>query len=267
MVTELKYSNTNTYLISGSRGRLLFDTGWAGTFPKLCKALKEKNIALKEIDYLLISHYHPDHMGLAQELAEHGVTIAAAEVQRDFLHSSDHIFAREKNSAFLPIDDGKVRFFPLSEGRSFLSKLGIGGEVIHTPGHSDDSISLWLDEERSLFVGDLDPLYNLELLRGTVTYQSWKKLLALKPEVVYYGHAKTARLDGGRTEKPAPADKDIYALVKRIMKLIDKGCSAEVIERRTGADPVFITDVARMYLTHQNVGVQGILDRIEIKGK
>ena len=34
-----------------------------------------------------------------------------------------------------------------------------------------------------------------------------------------------------------------------------------------GAAPVFIEDVARMYLTHQNVGVQGILDRIEIKGK
>ena len=39
------------------------------------------------------------------------------------------------------------------------------------------------------------------------------------------------------------------------------------IARKTGADPVFVQDVARMYLTHQNVGVQGILDRIEIKGK
>ena len=29
----------------------------------------------------------------------------------------------------------------------------------------------------------------------------------------------------------------------------------------------FIQDVLRMYLTHQNVGVQGILDRIEIKNR
>ena len=32
VVYELKYSNTNTYLIKGSRGIILFDTGWAGTF-------------------------------------------------------------------------------------------------------------------------------------------------------------------------------------------------------------------------------------------
>ena len=41
----------------------------------------------------------------------------------------------------------------------------------------------------------------------------------------------------------------------------------EKIHRKTGAEPGFIEDVNRMYLTHQNVGVQGILDRIEIKNK
>ena len=41
----------------------------------------------------------------------------------------------------------------------------------------------------------------------------------------------------------------------------------EKIMKKTGADAAFIQDVMRMYLTHQNVGVQGILDRIEIKGK
>lgn len=62
-------------------------------------------------------------------------------------------------------------------------------------------------------------------------------------------------------------NKDIYALVKKIVKLVDKGCSGEVIQQKTGADTAFIQDVARMYLTHPNVSVQGILDRIEIKGK
>ena len=51
------------------------------------------------------------------------------------------------------------------------------------------------------------------------------------------------------------------------MKYIDKGKTLEVIQKKTKADKVFIEDVARMYLTHQGVGVQGILDRIEIKGK
>ena len=42
MIQELRYGNTNTYLIFGTKGLLLFDTGWAGTFMKMCKALGEK---------------------------------------------------------------------------------------------------------------------------------------------------------------------------------------------------------------------------------
>ena len=62
-------------------------------------------------------------------------------------------------------------------------------------------------------------------------------------------------------------NSDTYALVKKIIKLIDKGCDDVTIQQKTGADKVFIQDVVRMYLTHKNVSVQGILDRIEIKGK
>jgi hypothetical protein len=52
-----------------------------------------------------------------------------------------------------------------------------------------------------------------------------------------------------------------------IMGYIDKGISLERIQKKTGADSTFIEDVTRMYLTHKDVGVQGILDRIEIKGR
>ena len=51
------------------------------------------------------------------------------------------------------------------------------------------------------------------------------------------------------------------------MKMIDKGYHLQKIRKKTGADETFIEDVMRMYLTHQNVGVQGILDRIEIKNR
>lgn len=267
-ITELKYSNTNTYLIQGKKGSLLFDTGWAGTFPQLCRVLGENKLKLQDIAYLLISHFHPDHTGIAQDIANTGVTIAAADIQAEYLHACDHIFAREKNSPFIPIDDSAVRVVPISGSRSFLEELGISGEIIHTPGHSDDSISLWLDSERALFVGDLNPLYELDMHKGTQIEESWSRLLKLSPKTVYYGHAKTAVLE----ENKVPAfklsnNKDTYALVKKIIKLTDKGCTAEIIQQKTGADAVFISDVARMYLTHPNVSVQGILDRIEIKGK
>ena len=264
-VTELKYSNTNTYFIRGKKGGLLFDTGWAGTFEKFLKALGENHLALQDIRFLVISHFHPDHMGIAQQIAEKGAVIAVMDVQTEFIHISDHIFEKENNRDFIPIDDGKIRIVPMGNSRRFLKELGISGEIIHTAGHSDDSVSLWLDKGKILLVGDLNPLYELEAHKGTEIYESWEKLLKLNPRKVYYGHAKAAELDGDIRE--APETTDVHALVKRITKLIDRGCSAEVIQEKTGADITFIKDVSRMYLTHRGVSVQGILDRIEIKDK
>ena len=65
----------------------------------------------------------------------------------------------------------------------------------------------------------------------------------------------------------ATGTSDLYRIVKQIMHLTDKGVKAEKIRKKTGADAEFIEDVTRMYLTHKDVGVQGILDRIEIKGR
>ena len=267
MVTEIKYSNTNTYLIHGKNGDLLFDTGWAGTFGAFCKALGVKGLKLQNIKYLLISHFHPDHMGIAQEIADAGAVIVVMDVQTEFIHRPDYIFEKEKRSDFVPVDDSKIKIIPVQKSRKFLKELGISGEIIHTPGHSDDSISLWLDKEKALLAGDLNPLYELEMHNGTQIAESWEKLLKLGPHKVYYGHAEAAEVTESAFKVPEASDRDVHALVKKIMKLIDKGCTTQMIEEKTGADQIFIQDVARMYLTHQNISVQGILDRIEIKGK
>lgn len=283
-ITLLKYSNTNTYMIEGEKGAILFDTGWAGTFPLFCAELGRFGKKLNDIEYLVISHFHPDHYGIAQEIADKGPVILVCDVQKEYIHASDAIFEKDKRMQFYPIWDDKVKLISLSENRSVLAVLGIDGELLHTPGHSDDSVSLWLDEG-CLFVGDLNPLYELELHKGTEIGRSWDKLLALNPKTVYYGHAKTAVLDTKEKDKDPLAqngskNKSVtentgdsvdrskwYDLVADIMKYIDKGWKLERIARKTGADPSFVEDVTRMYLTHTNVGVQGILDRIEIKNK
>lgn len=299
MITELNYSNTNTYLIKGNDGYILFDTDWAGTFSLFCKELGEKEIRAQDIKYLFISHFHPDHMGIAQEIADLGITIVVVDVQEAFIHSSDSVFAKDKRKKFKPIDDSKVQLITIAESREFLRKIGIDGEILYTPGHSDDSISLWLDEG-VLLVGDLNPLYELEMHKGTQIAKSWELLLECNPKKIYYGHAKKAavmdastdydmddenkrivqngngiirngtkitdknKTDKGITDKE---QKERYALVKRIVKYIDRGYPIDKIRKKTKSDRGFIEDVTRMYLTHQNVSVQGILDRIEIKNR
>ncbi len=281
-IHSLKYSNTNTYLIEGDGGRLLFDTGWAGTFPAFCAALGELKVTLQSIDYILISHYHPDHMGIAQEIADHGPVLLVPDIQEEYLHASDQVFIKEKNRAFIPIRDKKIRKIDMDQSSEILSEIGLAGRIIHTPGHSDDSISLYLDSG-DLFVGDLNPLYELELHKGTQIEESWNKLLELKPERIYYGHAKTATIsDTAKYNSNAAGDRilssstgtttdtqnpDLHALTASIIELIDKGWDISKIRKKTGADEQFIQDVMRMYLTHQNISIQGILDRIEIKGR
>lgn len=194
MVIELKYGNTNTYLIKGKEKYTLFDTDWAGTFEKFCQAIKSSGIRTQDIEYLFLSHFHPDHMGIAGQLAELGIKIVVIDIQKDFLHFSDEVFAKEKIKSYVPIDDAKVITISIDESRSFLEKLGIQGEIIATPGHSDDSVSLWLDDGM-LIVGDLNPLYELPLHEGTQIADTWNKLLELRPNKIYYGHAKTTIIE------------------------------------------------------------------------
>lgn len=119
MITELKYANTNTYLIKGKQGYILFDTDWAGTFSLFCKALGEADVKAQEIQYLFLSHFHPDHMGIAQEIANLGITIVVMNVQQEFVHSSDSIFEKDKRKPFVPIDDKKYRLFQYRKAERF----------------------------------------------------------------------------------------------------------------------------------------------------
>lgn len=264
MIYEFHYDNTNTYVISGTDYMLMFDTGWAGTFMKMCKALGEQGLKLSDIQYLLISHFHPDHMGIAGELAKQGITVVVMENQIGQIHAADYVFERDKRFAFTPIEDDKIKVVTFEGSRQFLQQLGIEGCIIPTPGHSDDSISLLLDSG-DVFVGDLYPLYELEAHEEPDVQESWKRILDAKPKRIFYGHAKTAVLEGAADNVQKNAE--LHDTVKKIMRLIDKGVSIDKIASKLKADKDFVCDVCRMYLTHKNVGVQGILDRIEIKGK
>ena len=69
-IVNVGYGSTNYYVIGDGKNRLLVDVGWPGTMGRLLAMLRRKGIALEEIRYLLATHYHPDHAGLAQEFEE-----------------------------------------------------------------------------------------------------------------------------------------------------------------------------------------------------
>jgi Zn-dependent hydrolases, including glyoxylases len=144
---------------------------------------------MKAITTLLVTHYHPDHMGLAGELQQLGVKLLVADVQRPFVHASDEIFARDKRLAFRAVDENAATVISCAESRAFLKRLGIDGEILHTPSHSEDSVSLVLDDG-SCFVGDLEPLaYRAGYAENPALKSDWEQLMRRHPKRILYAHA------------------------------------------------------------------------------
>lgn len=185
---SLKYGNTNTFYFPGSSGGLLLDTDYAGTLHAYYKALKANNIESKSIRYLLTTHYHPDHMGLISELMKQGAALLLVNIQVNRVHFSDGIFQRD-GLPYSPIDESSATVISCEDSRGFLSRLGIPGEIIHTPSHSEDSISLILDDG-DCFVGDLEPLEYLEAYGENVPLKNdWENILSFRPKKIFYAHA------------------------------------------------------------------------------
>src|SRR5271157_292207 len=64
---EAGLDHLNAYLIQGTRGWLLIDTGWykPGSFKSLEDSLQSLNLGFKDIRTIILTHSHPDHYGMA----------------------------------------------------------------------------------------------------------------------------------------------------------------------------------------------------------
>ncbi len=184
---RLKYGNTNTFYIPGSGGGLLVDTDYAGTLPAFWRCLKAAGLSTYDITWVLATHWHPDHMGLIGELMQYGVKLVLPDVQKNAVHFSDPIFMRDGLS-FVPVNEAEAAVIPCAESRAFLAGLGIEGEILHTPSHSPDSITLILDDG-DCFAGDLEPRGYLEAYgKKPALAADWDRILSFSPRRVFYAH-------------------------------------------------------------------------------
>lgn len=194
MICKLKYGNTNTFLVQGKSGYLLVDTDYAGTLSAFYGAIKQCNINVSDISYILATHYHPDHIGLVSELMKQGVKLLTLDTQCSNIHYSDVIFGRDKRFNYEPIDVEKATNISCNQSREFLKDMGILGEIVPTVSHSDDSISLILDNGVCI-VGDLEPLDYLDAYDENVKLKAdWELVMSYNPKLIYYAHANEKRL-------------------------------------------------------------------------
>lgn len=186
-VLNLTCKMTNCYLLESSFGWIMIDTDFPETLNQFQHLLKQYDIKISDIKYLIVTHFHPDHAGIAQDLKNLGMKLVIHECQIPFVSKLNEFF--KKNPKFnytdINLEDNIVIYNDNS--RIFLKALDIDGEIIQTPGHTDDSISLVIDGYCA-FTGDLPAFDLIEAYDDQTIKNSWELIEELKITKIYPAH-------------------------------------------------------------------------------
>lgn len=145
----------NVYLLSCDHLTVI-DTGFNASSKLIIDYIHEMGRNPSEIDMIILTHRHPDHIGAAKTIHDRtGCEVAAHTLERPTIEAVDQALLKTLGPGIPPLVGGPVQVTrPLNDG----DILGIGTEVtievLHTPGHTPGSIALFYKEEKALFSGD-----------------------------------------------------------------------------------------------------------------
>jgi glyoxylase-like metal-dependent hydrolase (beta-lactamase superfamily II) len=192
-------NNCNTYLVDGKR-RVLIDPGHRALFDHVEKGLHDVGLGVGDIDVVICTHGHPDHLEAVELLRETGATFGLHRQEWRWLSDAGRQMAAAMG---MDIDDFEPDFF-IGEGDLCIGNLEFS--VYHTPGHSPGSICLYWPDKGALFSGDV--LFDQGLGRtdlpggdGAALKTSIKNLAGLQTTWLLPGH-------GGLIEGAAEVDRN-----------------------------------------------------------
>jgi glyoxylase-like metal-dependent hydrolase (beta-lactamase superfamily II) len=199
-VHRLGNEMVNFYVVEADGGLVLIDAGLPAFYDELESFLRSRGRTVAEIDALLLTHAHGDHIGIAERVRGEGVTVR--------IHEADAEQAR--TGKLHPREGGMLRYFrygatwrllamgmrsgglkrvkvaevtPLAEG-----ELDLPGrpQVIHTPGHSPGHVVFHFPRQGALIAGDAlctwNPLTGRmgpQIMPGAFSWSNAKALDAL----------------------------------------------------------------------------------------
>jgi hydroxyacylglutathione hydrolase len=145
---SMMVNNCNTYFIDGPV-RVLIDPGHDAYFDHVIRKLAALDLTISDIDMVIVTHCHPDHLEGAKRFKNERAVIAMHEAEWNFIAAiPPHFLA---SMGFPPNEIKPNRL--LTEGPLELESLSL--EIYQTPGHSPGSICIYWPENKTLFSGDL----------------------------------------------------------------------------------------------------------------
>jgi glyoxylase-like metal-dependent hydrolase (beta-lactamase superfamily II) len=201
-VYQITHRGANVLVIAEDTITLI-DTGLKDGASHVLEFIRHIGRSPEEISMIVLTHNHIDHMGGLAEIKKH--TNAKVATHRDDIGVREHPPAAggrysepmaqiksKLQSVFsvLPEDVDLVL-----EGGETLDCLG-GLDVIHTPGHTPGSISLYSQKYKMLFSGDLIRKRRKKLLLPpkmvcsdiNQNLESIKKISRYDIEILCFGH-------------------------------------------------------------------------------
>ena len=214
MIEKIKIGLNNLYLFKNKNDEyLLLDTGINVKNKEILKKLIQKIGDIKKIKMIVLSHSHSDHVGnlkilideigdvrvIAHKNSENILKTGKSIIPNGFYPFTEKIskklkskknFSKNIFSKLEKTDMEKVIFIDfLQKEKILLSEYGFGNmEIIETKGHSNDSVSVAVFDEKNnkkyLFCGDLIqnlcfkfPLIPLFGENKEELIESWKKII------------------------------------------------------------------------------------------
>ncbi|KAF8842548.1 Metallo-hydrolase/oxidoreductase [Paxillus ammoniavirescens] len=210
---------TNTYLVGERTPYTLIDTGEGKPeyIPLLESALQDQGgdpsaSAQQHVSDIIISHWHPDHVGglpsvlslLSRLWGDRNTPIPFKPPRiHKFPHASLpdarlHLAVQSiPPNAYTPSPSGSL-FHDLQHGQSFpIARLDASSDpeaslqVIHSPGHTEDSICLLFPSDNALYTADTVLGQGTAVFEDLATYISTLRSLLShrdKYSILYPGH-------------------------------------------------------------------------------
>ena len=149
------------YLVFGEEITLI-DSGVAGASNLIFEYIAKNGREQREISRLILSHAHPDHIGAAKTITlATGCAVTAHRAEKHWIEDTERQLRERPVPGFHSLVEGPVVVGQLLDGGETLQLAKeISCSVIHTPGHSAGSISLWFEKGKALVSGDALPLPN-----------------------------------------------------------------------------------------------------------